>query len=200
MGPDRVVIAGKPLLVFTTLALTLAMAQAAIGDERADLERALAHALHQADRDLLTEQNTLPQSGVPTEPALLFLLKKGCVKVREQRDTASGAVTNVWSVGDGCGKECRIGTLTSAYLGGEGLICRVARQTDIHVVRYSPPANDSKGAWRTRLVYTARLVDVADWARDPEYEAIWKSYGLNLETFEAAADMVKTAEGWVPYD
>ena len=186
--------------LLAALCLTVAMVPPALAGEREDLERALSHALHQADRDLLTEQNMLPETGAAKEPALVLLLKKGCVKVGERRDAASGAVTNEWSLGDGCGKECRIGRLTSPSLRGDGLICRVARQTDIRVMSYTPPANDSKGAWRTRLTYTAKLVDVAEWAKDPEYVAIWKSYGLNLATFQAPADMVKTADGWIPYD
>ena len=186
--------------LLAALCLTVVLVPPAMADEREDLERALSHALQQADRDLLTEQNTLPETGAAKEPALVFLLKKGCVKVRERRDVATGAVTNEWSLGDACGKECRIARLTSPWLSGDGLICRVARQTDIRVTGYSPPASDSKGGWRTRLEYTAKLVEVAAWAKDPEYVAIWKSYGLNFETFQARADMVKTADGWIPYD
>jgi len=186
--------------LLAALCLTVVIVPPALAGEREDLERALSHALQQADRDLLTEQNMLPETGAAKEPALVFLLKKGCVKVGERRDAATGAVTNEWSLGDGCGRECRIGRLTSPWLRGDGLICRVARQTDIRVTSYTPPANDSKGAWRTRLTYTAKLVDVAEWAKDPEYVAIWKSYGLNLATFQAPADMVKTADGWIPYE
>jgi hypothetical protein len=200
MGSNVVMIVQRLQSVLAALCLTVVIVPPAIADVREDLERALAHALQQADRDLLTEQNTLPETGAATEPALVFLLKKGCVKVRERRDAATGTVTNEWSLGDGCGQECRIGRLTSPWLRGDGLICRVARQTDIRVTSYTPPASDSKGAWRTRLQYMAKLVDVADWAQDPEYVAIWRSYGLNFKTFQAPADMVKTAHGWVPYD
>lgn len=179
--------------------LMIAYPQLSLSSERDDLERALAHALQQDDRDLLTEQNTLPESGEPTEPALVFLIKKGCVRVQKIPDSAAAQPSNTWSLGDGCGKECHLGRLTSPYLSGDGLTCRVARQRDIKVVSYTPPTVDASGALRTRLSYEAKLVEVATWAKDPEYVAIWKSYGLNLETFAALADMVKTPDGWAPY-
>jgi hypothetical protein len=182
------------------LILAIGAAQLATAAERDDLERALTQALSQGERDLVTEQNTLPEAGEATEPALVFLLKKRCVKVRKIPGAAGEAPRNEWSLGDGCAKECHLGRLTSPYLSGDGLTCRVARQRDFKVVSYTPPTVDARGALHTRLSYEAKLVEVADWARDSEYVAIWKSYGLNLETFAALADMVKTPDGWVPYD
>ena len=179
--------------------LMIAYPQLALSSERDDLERALTQALSQGERDLLTEQNTLPETGEPTEPALVFLVKKGCVRVRKIQGATDATQRNEWTLGDGCGKECHLGLLTSPYLGGDGLTCRVARQKDFKVVSYTPPTVDASGALRTRLSYEAKLVEVATWAKDPEYVAIWKSYGLNLETFAALADMVKTPDGWAPY-
>lgn len=172
----------------------LALVHVARADERGDLQAALTHALAQGTRANLTEENLLPETGPATEPALLFLIAKHCVRVEQAGDR------NVWSVGKGCGSECHIGPFTSPLIPGNGLICRVARQTDIEVVSYTPPARDERGAVRTRLEYRARLVDVAHWTRDPAYVEIWTSYGLNFVTFRAFADMEKTDAGWIPYE
>ncbi|MGH8265133.1 MAG: hypothetical protein ACRETU_05380 [Steroidobacterales bacterium] len=179
----------------TTLAcLSAALAGVAQGDERADLETALTRALEQGTRAQLTEENQLPESGPATEAALLFLIGKNCVKV------ATVAERNVWTIGKGCGGECHIGPFTSPFIPGNGLICRVARQTRFEVISYTPPAADERGALRTRLEYRARLVDVAHWTEDPRYVEIWNSYGLNFTTFHAFADMVRTDAGWIPYE
>lgn len=174
--------------------LAVALVRVAQADERGDLEAALRHALEQGTRANLTEENLLPASGPTSEPALLFLIAKRCVRVEEAGDR------NVWKVGKGCGGECHIGPFTSPLMPGTGLICRVARQSDIEVISYSPPAPDEQGAIRTRLEYRARLVDVARWTQDPAYVEIWTSYGLNFATFRAYADMVKTDAGWIPYE
>jgi hypothetical protein len=169
-------------------------AQVALADEREDLERALAQALGRGNHDWINEENQLPESGPATADALVYLLKKDCVRV------AQAAGRNTWTVGPGCGNECHIGPFTSPFMPGEGLICRVARQTDIHVVSFTPPERDQRGDVKSRVEYSANLVDVAAWARDPGYVAIWKSYGLNLETFRTSADLVKTPDGWIPYE
>ncbi len=175
-------------------AVLLAAAQVALADEREDLERALVQALGRGNHDLINEENELPERGPATAAALGYLLKKDCVRI------AQAAGTNTWTVGPGCGNECHIGRFTSPVMPGEGLICRVARQVDIRVVSFTPPERDQRGDVKSRVEYSANLVDVAAWARDPEYVAIWKSYGLNLETFHAYADLVKTPDGWIPYE
>jgi hypothetical protein len=180
--------------ITVALGLALFAGAFAFSDEREDLERSLAHALEQGDRALLTEETDLPASGKATEPALVFLLSRHCVRVK------AVAGKNVWTVGRGCGEECHIGKFRSILRPGIGLICRVARQTDFQVLGYTPPADDAKGDHRTRLEYQARLVDVAEWAQDPAYAAIWTSYGLNFATFHAFADMVKSGDGWIPYE
>ena len=185
--------------LLAALCAVVAATQSAGAAERDDLQRALAHALEQDDRDLLTEQNMLPETGEPTEPALVFLVKKGCVLVRKLPAAPDETPKNAWRLGDGCGKECSLGPLTSPYLSGAGLTCRVARQRNIRVVSYTPPAADAHGDVRTRVSYEARIVEVAAWAREPEYVAIWKTYGLNFKKFTALADMVKTPAGWMPY-
>jgi len=180
--------------VWLACVLILAVAQAALADERADLERALAQALGHGNRDLINEENELPESGPATADALVYLLKKDCVRV------AVEAGRNTWTVGPGCGTECHMGRFTSPLMPGVGLICRVARQVDIRVVGFTPPERDQRGDVKSHVEYTANLVEVAAWAKDPEYVAIWKSYGLNLETFHAYADLVKTPDGWIPYE
>jgi len=174
--------------------LVATLVNVAHGDERADLQAALARALEQGTRAQLTEENALPASGPATEPALLFLIARHCVKVETVGDR------NIWTLGKGCGKECHIGPFTSPLIPGNGLICRVARQTQFEVISYTPPAPDEQGAVRTRLEYRARLVDVARWTRDPAYVEIWNSYGLNFEIFHAFADLVRTDAGWIPYE
>jgi hypothetical protein len=186
-------------MALAALLVTIGVGPVSMATERDDLERALAHALQQENRDLLTEQNLLPETGEPIEAALVFLVKKGCIKVRKLTGTPDAPPRNEWSLGDGCGKECHLGKLTSPWLSGDGLTCRVARQRDIRIVDHTPPANDANGALRTRVSYEAKLDEVADWAKDPEYVVIWKSYGLDLQSFHAFAEMVKTPEGWVPY-
>ncbi len=174
--------------------LVVALVPVTHADERADLQEALTHALEQGTHAMVTEENLLPESGPATEPALLFLLAKHCVNVQTASDK------NVWSVGKGCGGECHIGPFTSPLIPGNGLICRVARQTEFQVITYTPPTADERGAVRTRLEYRARLVDLAHWTQDPAYVEIWTSYGLNFATFHAFADMVRTDAGWIPYE
>lgn len=180
--------------VWPVSVLLALLALPARADVRDDLQAALSHALEQGNRADLTEENILPQIGPATEAALLLLLQKRCVAV----DARNG--TNAWSVGPGCGKECRIGPFTSPLMPGNGLICRVARQAHIEVIGFTPPAPDQQGAVRSHVEYRAQIVDVAQWARDPAYAAIWNSYGLNFETFHAFADLVKSDAGWIPYE
>lgn len=174
--------------------LLFAAAQVALADEREDLERALAQALGRGNHDWINEENELPESGPATADALVYLLKKDCVRVAQ----VDGR--NTWTVGPGCGNECHIGRFTSPLMPGTGLICRVARQVAIRVVTFTPLERDQRGDVKSHVEYTANLVEIAAWARDPEYVDIWKSYGLNLETFHAYADLVKTPDGWIPYE
>ncbi|HZF14765.1 MAG TPA: hypothetical protein VE046_02370 [Steroidobacteraceae bacterium] len=174
--------------------LLIAVASTALADEREDLEKALVQALGRSNHDLINEENELPDSGPVTADALVYLLKKDCVRV------ARSGARNSWTIGPGCGGECRMGRFTSPLMPGTGLICRVARQADIHVIANAPPERNQRGDVIAHVNYTAKLVDVADWARDPEYVAIWTAYGLDLETFQAHADLVKTPDGWIPYE